>query len=150
MQSKANTGYKATFSVGDSASPTDYTQMAELASIKPSNFSIPAIDTTHLQSPNATEEMIPGLIKPGTIALSGNFTGDTSQLNISQLAQTQSVFPWKITSPINKGTQVYTAIGFRLHRQIRDRAVRTEQEDRLRRRHSDHRQHHGDGRLSPW
>jgi len=101
-QSKANTGYKATFGIGDSASPIDYTVMAELASIKPSNFSIPAIDTTHLQSPNATEEMIPGLIKPGTIALSGNFTGDTSQLNISQLAQTQSVFPWKITSPINK------------------------------------------------
>ena len=39
-KSKANTGYKATFSVGDNASPTDYTQMAELASIKPSNFSI--------------------------------------------------------------------------------------------------------------
>ena len=112
MQSKANTGYKATFGIGNNASPIGFTIMAELASIKPSNFSIPAIDTTHLQSPNATEEMIPGLIKPGTIALSGNFTGDTSQLNISQLAQTQSVFPWKITSPINKGTQVYTAIGF--------------------------------------
>jgi hypothetical protein len=37
MQSKANIGY--------------YTPMAGLASIKPSNFSIPAIDTTHLQSP---------------------------------------------------------------------------------------------------
>ena len=39
MQSKANTGYKATFGIGDSASPIDYTIMAELASIKPSNFS---------------------------------------------------------------------------------------------------------------
>jgi hypothetical protein len=111
MQSKANTGYKATFGIGDNASPIDYTIMAELASIKPSNFSIPAIDTTHLQSPNATEEMIPGLIKPGTIALSGNFTGDASQLNISARAQTQSIFPWQIQSPINKGTQVYTATG---------------------------------------
>jgi hypothetical protein len=111
-QSKANTGYKATFGIGDSASPIDYTIMAELASIKPSNFSIPAIDTTHLQSPNATEEMIPGLLKPGTIALSGNFTGDASQLEISTLAQSQTVFPWQIISPINKGTQIYTASGF--------------------------------------
>ena len=112
MQSKANTGYLATLSIGDNASPTDYTPMAELASIKPSNFSIPAIDTTHLQSPNATEEMIPGLIKPGTIAISGNFTGDASQLNIGQFAQSQAIFPWKVTSKINKGTQTYTAVGF--------------------------------------
>src|ERR1700679_3262610 len=98
MQSKANTGYKATFGIGDSASPIDYTPMAELASIKPSNFTIPAIDTTHLQSPNATEEMIPGLIKPGAIAITGNFTGDSSQLNIGQLAQSQAIFPWKVTS----------------------------------------------------
>jgi Lambda phage tail tube protein, TTP len=111
MQSKANTGYLATFAIGDNASPIDYTPMAELASIKPSNFTIPAIDTTHLQSPNATEEMIPGLIKPGAIAITGNFTGDATQLNIATLAQSQSLFPWKITSKVNKGTQLYTAMG---------------------------------------
>jgi hypothetical protein len=111
-QSKATTGYLAAFYVGDTSSPIDYTQMAELASIKPSNFSIPSIDTTHLQSPNATEEMLPGLIKPGTIALTGNFTGDASQLNISTLAQSQTVFPWKVTSKINKGTQTYTVTGY--------------------------------------
>ena len=109
--SKANTGYKATFGIGGIGSPITYVDMAELASIKPANFSIPAIETTHLLSPNATEEMIPGLIKPGTIALTGNFTGDTSQLNISTLAQLQTLFPWRITSPVNKGTQVYTVSG---------------------------------------
>jgi len=112
-KSNANTGYKATFGIAVDASPIgDYVLMAELASIKPSNFSIPAIDTTHLQSPNATEEMIPGLIKPGTIAITGNFIGDASQLNISTLAQAQAIFPWQITSPIKKGTAVYTATGY--------------------------------------
>ena len=112
-QSKATTGYKATFGIAVDASPIgDYVLMAELASIKPSNFSIPSIDTTHLQSPNATEEMIPGLIKPGTIAITGNFIGDASQLNISQLAQGQTIFPWQIVSPINRGTQLYTATGY--------------------------------------
>ena len=112
MQSKATTGYLATFSISANVSPLDYVPMAELASIKPSNFSIPSIDTTHLQSPNATEEMLPGLIKPGTIAISGNFTGDASQMNISTLAQSQTVFPWQVTSRINKGTQLYTATGY--------------------------------------
>ena len=98
--SKANTGYNAEFSIGSSAIPPVFTPMAEIASIKPSNYSVPSIETTHLKSPDATEEMIPGLIKPGTIALSGNFIGDTSQLSITTLAQGQTLFPWKITAPI--------------------------------------------------
>jgi len=112
-KSKANTGYLATFSVGDdTVSPISYVAIAEIASIKPSNYSVPSIDTTHLQSPNATEEMIPGLLKPGTIALTGNFTGDATQLNITTLAEAQTVFPWKITARVNNKTQVYTATGY--------------------------------------
>jgi hypothetical protein len=67
--------------------------------------------------------MIPGLIKPGTIALSGNFTGDASQLNISALAQTQSIFPWQIQSPDQQGHSGVHGDGYRIHLEIRDRAV---------------------------
>jgi hypothetical protein len=107
---KATIGYLATFSTG-SGSPTSYTQMAEVKSIKPSIATIPAIDATHLLSPNATEEKLPGLIKPGTVEISGNFIGDSSQLNILALAESRDVFPFKITAPINSGTQVYTCTG---------------------------------------
>jgi len=107
---KATIGYESTFSVG-SGSPTTYVQMAEVKSIKPSIATIPAIDATHLLSPNATEEKLPGLIKPGTIELMGNFTGDASQLNILTLAEARTVFPFKITGPVDSDTQVYTLTG---------------------------------------
>src|SRR6266702_3718030 len=108
---KATIGYLATFSVGNSASPIVYTQMAEVKSIKPNLATIPVIDATHLQSPNATQEKLPGLIAPGTVDISGNFIGDTSQLSILGLAESRAVFPFKITAPVNKGTQTYTLTG---------------------------------------
>ena len=108
---KANIGYLSTFSVGSQTSPVTYTQMAEIKSIKPNIATIPVVDATHLQSPNATEEKLPGLISPGTIDVSGNFIGDASQLTILTLAQGRTVFPFKITAPMNKGTQVYTLTG---------------------------------------
>jgi len=108
---KATIGYLSTFSVGSLASPTVYSQMAEIKTIKSSIASIPVVDATHLQSPNATEEKLPGLISPGTVDIGGNFTGDASQLTILTLAQARTVFPFKITAPVNKGTQVYTLTG---------------------------------------
>lgn len=104
---KATIGYESTFSIG-AGSPTAYTQMAECKSIKPNLITVPPIDATHLLSPNATEEKLPGLIKPGTIDVSGNFTGAASQLNIAALAAARTVFPFQTTSPVNSGTQVYT------------------------------------------
>lgn len=107
---KATIGYESTFSVG-SGSPITYVQMAEVKSIKPSIATIPAIDATHLLSPNATEEKLPGLIKPGTIEIMGNFTGDASQLDILTLAEARTVFPFKVTGPVDSGTETYTLTG---------------------------------------
>jgi Lambda phage tail tube protein, TTP len=107
-------GYLSQFFVGDSASPTTYTAMLEIKSIKPALYTVPAVDATHLLSPNATEEKLPGLIKPGTLSITGNFIGDATQLNISTLAQARTVFGWKITAPVQSGTKVWTvtALGF--------------------------------------
>lgn len=104
-------GYESTFSTGDDSSPVGYTQMLEIKSIKPNVATIPAIDATHLLSPNATEEKLPGLIKPGTVDITGNFIGDTTQLNILALAEARTVFPYKITAPVQNGTKVYTQTG---------------------------------------
>lgn len=111
-KTKATIGYLSTFSVGDASSPTTYAQMLEVKSIKPNQVTVPVINATHLQSPNATEEKLPGLIMPGTTEIGGNFIGDASQLNILTLAQARTVFPFKITAPVNSGTQVYTCTGF--------------------------------------
>src|SRR5580658_11032914 len=98
--SLANSGYGATFSVGDNASPIDFTAVAEIATINKKNFSFPSIDTTHLQSPNRTEEMIPGLLKPGTVEMTGNFIGDATQLQFVALAEAGLPFNFKITAPM--------------------------------------------------
>jgi hypothetical protein len=110
-KTKATIGYLATFSVGDSSSPTTYTAMLEVKTVKPNIMTVPVVNATHLQSPNATEEKIPGLILPGTVDVGGNFIGDATQLNILSLAKLRTVFPYKITAPCNNGTQVYTQTG---------------------------------------
>jgi hypothetical protein len=109
--SQASVGYLSTFSIGDNASPTGWTEMAELKSIKPNIATIPSIETTHLKSPLGTEEKLPGLIKPGTVDITGNFIGDSSQLAILTKAETRAVFPFKITAPIQSATKTYTCIG---------------------------------------
>lgn len=108
---KASTGYLGTLAIGSSASPPVYSNMLEVKSIRPALYTVPSLDATHLQSPNATEEKLPGLIRPGTLSMTGNFVGDTTQLNISSLAQARTVFPWRFTAPVNAGTQTYTATG---------------------------------------
>jgi hypothetical protein len=109
--SLANSGYGAIFYTGDAASPTGYTAVLEIATINKKNFTVPAIDVTHLKSPNTTEEMIPGILKPGAVEIMGNFIGDATQLNFVTLAQAQTVFPWKITAPMQKGTKTLTSTG---------------------------------------
>jgi hypothetical protein len=108
---QATIGYLATFSVGDDSSPIEYTEMLEVKTIKPNIATIPVVDATHLQSPNATQEKLPGLIQPGTVDITGNFIGDASQLQILTLAEQRSVFPFKVTAPIASGTKTYTLTG---------------------------------------
>ena len=109
--SLANSAYGAVFYTGDASSPTDWTAVLEIASITKKNLSVPSIDVTHLKSPNATEEMVPGIIKPGTMELTGNFIGDTTQLAFLTFAQGQTVFPFKMTAPMQKDTKTLTVIG---------------------------------------
>jgi hypothetical protein len=112
--SLANSGYGAIFSVGTaSGSPLDitYAPVSEIATINKKNFTVPSIDVTHLQSPDATGEMIPGIIKPGTVEMTGNFIGDGTQLQFTTLARARAVFPFQITAPMQKNTKVYTGTG---------------------------------------
>ena len=108
---RATIGYLATFAIGNDASPSVFVMMAECKSIKPNLVTIPVINATHLQSPNATEEKIPGLIMPGTLEISGNFIGDATQLNIQMLAEGRTVFPFQCTAKVDKGTKVWTLTG---------------------------------------
>ena len=112
-KSLASSGYGATFFIGnETASPIEYTAVAEIATINKKNYSITSIDATHLQSPDATEEMFPGLKKPGTIELTGSFIGDATQLQFDTLAAGQTVFPFKMTAPMQKSAKTATVTGY--------------------------------------
>lgn len=109
--SKATTGYLAQFYIGSAASPPVYTAILEMRSFSNDLISIPEVPTTHLLSPLNTEEFAPGMIKPGKIQIGGNFIGDATQLNITTLAQAQTIFPIKVTAAMQTSTKTYTLTG---------------------------------------
>ncbi len=109
--SKAATGYLGTFSTGSPPAA-----IAEIVSMKGNFFEIPPVDVSHLQSPNATREYAPGLLKPGTVDFTAHLTGDSSQLDITttaqaNAAQSPSTIAFSISCKTNSGTQTYTASG---------------------------------------
>ena len=106
--SQANAGYLSQFLLGDASSPTVYTAIAEIKTFSLDLISMPEIDTTHLQSPSNTQEFVPGMIHPGKCSFSGNLIGDTSQLNIATLAQAQTIFPFKVTAPMQRNSKTLT------------------------------------------
>lgn len=106
--SQANAGYLSTFYTGSAASPPVYTAIAEIKSFSAEPISMAEIPTTHLLSPANTEEFIPSMIKPGKVEFSGNFIGDSTQLNITTLAQNQTIFPLQIKAPMMRNTKTYT------------------------------------------
>lgn len=104
--SQATIGYLGTFSIG-----SPLTQLTEVVSINFPRYAVPEIGKTHLLSPNATEELMPGLLKPGKISMTGNYLGDTAQASIDTLAQNQSTVPYQITFKVQNGTKTATITG---------------------------------------
>lgn len=104
--SKANTGYESQLSIG-----SPLAALVEIKSFKLNLIEIPDVNTTHLLSPNNTEEMVPAMIKPGTIDITGNFIGDASQTQITTLAQAQTIFNFQATAPMQRGAKTCTVTG---------------------------------------
>ena len=99
-------GYLGTFNMGSPLAP-----VLEVKRIRINPVDVPSVDFTHLVSPNATSELKPGIIKPGTIEVDGNFIGDATQLAFLTDAQARTVFAFSVTAPVDNGTKVYTASG---------------------------------------
>jgi hypothetical protein len=105
--SLGNDGYLGIFNLL-LGSPPAASQIAEIKSITFTPIDVPEVPLTNLTSPNATEEFAPGLIKPGKVSMTGNFTGVASQLQISTLAQGQTEFAFNAELPVQKKTKTYT------------------------------------------
>jgi hypothetical protein len=103
VASQANAGYLALFKIGSPPAA-----IAEIKTFNVDALGMPEIPTTTLLSPNNTEEFIPGMIKPGKVTFGGNFIGDATQLNITTLAQAQTIFFFEVVAPVQRNTKTYT------------------------------------------
>ena len=108
---QATIGYGAKFYIG-AGSPIVYTSVLECKAIQPDDYSVAAIEVTHLLSPNSTKERIAGLVDPGKLAITANYVGDATQQNLDSLAVARTVFPWKITATAGALGLTMTGTGF--------------------------------------
>lgn len=93
----------STLEVGDGASPEVFTAIAEVTNITPGAMSTADIDLTHLLSPNAHKEHLPGLRDTGPFSIDGNWlpenatqSNDASPGGLVYLARTRAVRNFKI------------------------------------------------------
>lgn len=61
----AELGYGLVIKMLTSTGPDVYTTLGQMKDIKPSGFSVDMVDATHNESDDATEEVIPGLVRTG-------------------------------------------------------------------------------------
>lgn len=105
--SEAFIGYGASLWVGDASSPISYSRVAEVTKITPGAMTTAAADRTHLQSPEAHREKMPGIRDTAPFGIEGNWRpDDPSQSNdpggspqsggLVYLARTRAVRDWKI------------------------------------------------------
>ena len=110
--SEADTGYGASFSYGDGASPEAFTQVAEVEEIIPGGGSTEVIKVTHLQSPGEHHEKLLALRDTGPFKIKGNLRLDhASQDNATGLVfkwRTKWVGNWKLAVP----TEVFPEDGW--------------------------------------
>jgi hypothetical protein len=75
-------GYGAQLMVGDGASPETFEAIAGVLSITPGEMTTADIDRTHLRSPDAHREHMPGIRDSGAFTVSGIWLpGEESQNN---------------------------------------------------------------------
>lgn len=61
----AELGYGLLIKMLTATGPDVYTTLGQMKDIKPSGFSVDMVDATHNESDDATEEVIPGLVRTG-------------------------------------------------------------------------------------
>lgn len=96
----ATSSQNAYISVGDSASPNTFTEIAEVKSIGGPNEDSEELDATHLRSSGGYREFLQSFKDSGEVPCNCNFLpGDTSHQLIRTLYQSGAVRGWKITYP---------------------------------------------------
>lgn len=112
--SVGQSGYLATLGLtaqAGASSPPGYTLLVNVRSINPDYGKTPNIDISTLQSPSNTQELYPGMIKPGPLELECVFSADTTQTQIYTWQKAQTILLWELTSGIKQYASTYVAAG---------------------------------------
>lgn len=72
-ETQASIGFGTVFEMADEATPTVFVAMGEVISIDPGEDEDEEVEATHMQSPDATREYIPGLTTPGELTVENNY-----------------------------------------------------------------------------
>ena len=110
-ETDAMIGYGSTFELGNGDGPPEtFTPLAEVYDITPPSDAVDVIDTTHMQSPNATREFIIGLNDPGECSFEMNFIpGSAADEKIQTVRAARKRVTCRITFP-NAVTWTFTGI----------------------------------------
>lgn len=79
-----------------------WTYVGQLKTVKPSNQSVAEDDITNLDSPSAYEEVLPTIIKAGTVEFTGVLPKDASSGGFSELStlrDARTITSWRIYEP---------------------------------------------------
>jgi hypothetical protein len=109
--SLGQTGYLAQIEMGAIASPPSYTALVNVRSLTTDFATTPNVDISTLLSPYNTQELYPGMIKPGPIEIECVFSGDATQLQIYTWQKGQNILNWEIVSGVKQYASTYTASG---------------------------------------
>lgn len=103
-RTQAMVGYNSKFYLGssDGASP-NYTELQEVVSIEGLGYSTDSVDASHMQSPEAFREFLPGMTDAGEASLEVNYVpgSDTEQVldELFDLPPASRTRRWKIEYP---------------------------------------------------
>lgn len=105
-------GYGTLLQRGDGATPENFTTVGEVLSITGPNLALNIVDATHMESPGATQEFIPGLIDPGTITMNLAFVpSNTTQSNLVTDLKNRTKRNFQIVFP-DTGTTTWSFAGY--------------------------------------
>lgn len=97
--SAADIGYQSRFKLGNGATPTVYTSIAEVVSFTPPSIVFGEVQTTHLNTPGAMHTYRPTLADPGEVPATINYIpGGTEDAAIRAMFD-RSIRPFEIEYP---------------------------------------------------
>ena len=73
MSTEGKAAYGFRMLRGDSGSPDNFAEFAEITSLTPPSINLDMVETTHGQSPKGIEELIPTILRPGVVTAEINY-----------------------------------------------------------------------------